>query len=502
MATGLEERIDLRGRTLRAHAARGVVINALFSVGFSALALLRGFVLARFVGVEDYGLWGILVSSLGLLGLLKQAVVQDRFVQQDDPDQRLAFQRALGVEVVWTGILGLLALAALPALAAAYGQPDLVLLGLVALAALPATVLQAPLWVLYRRMAFVRQRVLQAADPIVGFAVAVGLALAGAGVWSLVGGVVAGAWAAGALAVAFAPHPLRPRIERAALRAYAGFSWPLVLSAGATIIVTLGAVAVSTAVAGVAGAGAVTLAATVAQFSDRVDQVVTATLYPAICAVADRLDTLRESFVKTNRLGLMWAVPFGVGLALFADPLVAFAIGRQWEPAVPLLQAFGLTAAVGHVGYNWGAYHRARGETRPIVVVAAAGLIVFACVSVPLLVALGLPGLALGIGVQAVVGLVLRDHFLRRLLGPAAGLAPLAVRGAAAVAPAAGAVLLARVAAGPPATAGRALAELAAFALLTAAATVVLERRLLRETWSYLRGSSSTTRAGTPSATV
>ena len=41
-------------------------------------------------------------------------------------------------------------------------------------------------------------------------------------------------------------------------------------------------------------------------------------MYPAICAVQDRLELLRESFVKSNRLALMWAMPFGVGIALFA----------------------------------------------------------------------------------------------------------------------------------------------------------------------------------------
>jgi hypothetical protein len=42
----------------------------------------------------------------------------------------------------------------------------------------PAMVLQAPLWVFYRRMDFVQQRLIQAVDPVVGFVVAVALAFA------------------------------------------------------------------------------------------------------------------------------------------------------------------------------------------------------------------------------------------------------------------------------------------------------------------------------------
>ena len=57
---------------------------------------------------------------------------------------------------------------------------------------------------------------------------------------------------------------------------------------------------------GLAGVGAIALAVDLAQFADRVDEIVTGTLYPAICAVRDRTDLLFESFVKSNRLALMW----------------------------------------------------------------------------------------------------------------------------------------------------------------------------------------------------
>ena len=42
-----------------------------------------------------------------------------------------------------------------------------------------------------------------------------------------------------------------------------------------------------------------------------------------MCAVADRTELLFETFVKSNRLALMWAMPSGLGLALFAPDLVA-----------------------------------------------------------------------------------------------------------------------------------------------------------------------------------
>src|SRR5260370_40131238 len=72
-----------------------------------------------------------------------------------------------------------------------------------------------------------RQRRLQAVDPVVAFLVTVGLAVAGAGYWSLVVGTVAGCWAGAAAALRASPYPLAWRRDRSSLREYASFSWPL-----------------------------------------------------------------------------------------------------------------------------------------------------------------------------------------------------------------------------------------------------------------------------------
>src|SRR6202034_3038488 len=104
---------------------------------------------------------------------------------------------------------------------------------------------------------------------------------------------------------------------------------------------------------GVSAAGVITLAATISGFTDRVDAIVTGALYPAICAVRDRADVLHESLAKSNRLALIWAVPFGVGVSLFCSDLVRFVLGERWRSAVVLLQVYGVTAAINHVGFNW-----------------------------------------------------------------------------------------------------------------------------------------------------
>jgi PST family polysaccharide transporter len=214
---------------------------------------------------------------------------------------------------------------------------------------------------------------------------------------------------------------------------------------------------------------------------------VTSTLYPAICAVRERADLLQEAFVKSNRLALMWGVPFGVGLALFAPDLVEFVIGSNWQPAVILMQIFGGIAAINHIGFNWSAFYRARGETRPMAVSAVIAMVLFVAVALPLLVSDGLRGFGIGMAVAAAGSLAVRTWYLTRLFQGFAMLAH-SLRAIAPTIPAAAAVLIVRALDEGSRSGGLAAGELALYLVVTVVATMVLERPLLREVAGYIRG--------------
>jgi O-antigen/teichoic acid export membrane protein len=486
------ERLRLGGRTLREHAARGSVVNAVFLIALSSLGLVRGFILAALLTPSDYGVWGLLVVALGTVLFLKQAGIGDKFVQQDEPDQELAFQKAFTLELAFNGIFSVLLAAVVPLAALAYGRSDIIAPGFVLIALLPAAALQAPLWIHYRRMDFVRQRTLQAVEPVVSLVVAVALAVAGAGYWAFVIAILAGAWTTSALAVATSPYPLRLRYDRGTLLSYFTFSWPLLLAGGSALIMVQAAMIATSRHLGLAAAGAVSLAVTVSQFADRVDAIVSDTIYPAICAMRDRTELLYESFVKTNRLSLMWAVPFGVGVTLFADDLVRYVLGSRWDGVVPLLQALGVTAALGHLGFNWGGYFRARGVTRPLAVYGGVACVVFLVTGLPLLFAEGLDGLAAGLALVAAAGVLVRAYFLRGLF-PGFRMIGHAGRAIAPTIPAAAAVLLLRAAVGHE-SAALAAGQLVLYVAITVLATWRFEGPLLREVLGYLRAGVSMSR--------
>jgi O-antigen/teichoic acid export membrane protein len=282
------------------------------------------------------------------------------------------------------------------------------------------------------------------------------------------------------------PYRLRWRYDRGALRLYAAYSGPILIATVCSIVLANATMIATNAHLGLAGAGAVALAGTITAFTTRLDDLVGTTIYPAICAVQDRLDLLRESFVKANRLALMWAMPFGIAIALFAPDLVRFGIGQKWHPAVTLLQITGLVAAISHVGFNWDDYFRARSNTLPLAVAGVLSTVALLAVGLPLLFAHGLTGLAVGIGAGAGVNLLVRAWYVTRLFD-GLGFLRHALRAVLPTIPAVAVVLLIRALESGSRSKAAAFGELAAYIAVTVVATAVVERRLLGEVVGYLK---------------
>jgi lipopolysaccharide exporter len=474
------------GSGLRIRAARGTIVNAVFLTSVNSLALVRGFLVAGFLSTTQYGVWGVVLVVLATLQFLRQIGIGDKYIQQDEPDQALAFRKAMTFELGLAAVALVAGVVLVPLLAAIFGTPQIIVPALVSLLVIPAYALQAPLWIFYREMDFVRQRKLQAIDPVLGFAIAVVLLVAGAGYWALIVGIVVGAWAGALVSVRACPYEVGLAFDRETLRAYASFSWPLVLAGGAAVVVGQGLLIVGEAKLGLGGVGIIALASVISQYSDRADQAITQTIYPTICAVKDRADLLYEAFVKSNRLALMWGAPFGFGLALFAEDLVQFAIGERWRPGVGLMQAIGIAVAVHQIGFNWDAFYRALGRTKPVGVAAGIAIVAFVGIALPLLAADGLRGLALATLLVEGVNFAVRMLYLRRLFS-SFRLIRHTTRALLPSVPAVAAVVGVRLLAGEETTLLAALALLALYVLVTMAATALLERRLLREIVAYLR---------------
>ena len=493
MVSPRELRFD-EGRSLRATAARGTIINGAFLAGLSLLGMLKGFAVAALLSVDDYGVWGFLAAVLTSLLWLRQVGIVDKFIQQDESDQELAFQKAFTLEAIVTGVFVVVMLAAIPLLGRLYGQAEIVAPGLVLAAAVPAIVLQAPLWIFLRQMQFLKQRALQSINPLVSLVVTIALAVTGFGYWSLVIGLVVGNWAAAAAAVIASPYRLRLRFDAATARRYVSFSWPLFVAGVSIVAMGLVPVLVAAKTLGLTGVGAIALANLIPIWARRASDVVTQTMYPGVCAVKDRSDLLLEAFTKSNRFGILWGAPVGAGLALFAPQLVEFVLGSKWEFAVGLLQAMGVITAVNQFAFNWTAFFRATGRTRPIAAASVVQAATICGIAVPLMVIGGLGGFALGMGIVTAIYLLVRIHYLLQFF-PQLSMLGHALPAFAPTVAGAIAVLGARAAFGADAGIGQAIGELSLYALTVLTVTLLTSGPLVREAIGYVRNRQPQPRA-------
>jgi O-antigen/teichoic acid export membrane protein len=471
---------------LRRRVARGTVLNAVFLAGLQVLGFFKGFIVAGFLTAQEFGIWGLLVISLGTLLWLAQLGIDDKYVQQDHPDQEKAFQLAFTLQCMLAGVFMLILAIGVPLFALAYDKPEIIAPGLVLTLAMPTTALDTPLWIYYRKMEYLKQRQLSAYDPIASFFVTIALAVAGAGYWALVLGTLIGAWVGAIAAVRSSPYKLRFYYEKGTLREYSTFSWPILVQNASGVLVAQIPILFVQRHVGTAAVGAITLAGTISLYANRVDTIVTQALYPAIARVKDKPHLMFEAFTKSNRLALMWGVPCGVGVALFADDIVHYVLGDKWAFAIPVIQIMALAAGFNQFGFNWGAFYKAANRTRPIAIAGVAMMVSVMAIAVPLTYADGVRGYAWGMAAATGILIMMRAYWLARLF-PTFALFSHAARAIWPTVPATAAVLLMREASGAPRSATAFVVEAVVFVVVLAIGVFIAERSLVREVMGYLR---------------
>ena len=213
-------------------------------------------------------------------------------------------------------------------------------------------------------------------QPLVTFAVTVPLAAAtGLGVWSLVVGQLAGYLVACAVALALSPYALALRFDRAVARRYLTFCAWVFVALVAAMVVVQGQVLAFEAHGGLAAVGFITLAATLTRYVDRADQIVTATIYPAVCAMqgphARARGAVRE--VQPRDAALTRRRSASASL-LFAPDLVGLRARRRVGPGRRAAPGPGRRRARWRRSASTGSRSTApHGDTRPPAIEATVG---------------------------------------------------------------------------------------------------------------------------------
>ena len=432
--------------TLRTSAVSGVIWQAVSFIGGKLLVLAATAVLARVLVPEDFGLVALALVVIAVLDVVADGGIAQALVFL--PEERRRTDAALAGAVASSCLLTAAALLAAPGLAAFFGDPDVVpLLRVLSAALVLGAVASVPEALLRRRLQFRRSVAAGLVKAAVTGGVSVGLALAGAGAWSLVWGQLAGLVAVNIALWSLAGH--RPDLR------WWRLGWsdlrPLVRYGGAVA----GSVLLSKAIfdidyvvvgraLGTEALGFYTLAFRLPELAIiSVFFVLSAVAFPVYSRAAADPARLRRGYLTALRVQALYGAAAGAGLAVLAPYVVLVVFGPQWrESAVPLA-ALSLYAAVRSLGAGANDVYKAMGRPGTALGLAALRLVLL----LPVLVwatRYGIVGVAWAQVAAAAVFVVLMQGLAARVLGTSArhvlvALGPSLVAGAG-VAAGAGAV--------------------------------------------------------------
>ena len=313
--------------------------SALAAVAELLLALAILATLSRLLAPGDFGLVAIAMVFVALIGAVGRLGIGPAIVQRLELTRRhLATGFALSAGLGAAMSAGLWTMAPLTAPFFDDPQAPAVLAALCAVFTL-AGLAEVSEHLLHRRLRF---RQLMAAGVLAQTAgyglVAIAMALAGHGVWSLVAGLLARQAVFAAAVLAFAPPPLGARPGRREaldlLRFGAGFSATALLGA---VAVQGGRFVIGSAL-GAAALGHYVQATRVAGAPHRLGRVLQRVLFPAMAERQHRPDRLRAAWLHGIEAMSLLAASAAVFLALCAPEIVAVLFGAQWGAAVPVLQ--------------------------------------------------------------------------------------------------------------------------------------------------------------------
>jgi O-antigen/teichoic acid export membrane protein len=405
-----EERLGVR-------AASGVLWLAAQKWVVRASGIVTLAVLARRVSPQEFGVVAAAMTVIPLVYLLSDLGFSTYLLQARDTG-RTTLSTAFWTSVAAGLTLSLALLAAAPLLAAAFRIPQLApVLRALILAVIPMVLAGVPLALMRRALAFRAVAVQGVVAAMAAQVVAVGIALAGGGVWALVGQLIVTQWVIAVLAWRSAAWRPSFELSPALFREMAAFGLRV---SSVDVVATMRSLAEGWLVAVVLGPSALGLL-NIAQRLIQVAQELTASsLVPVSTVVFAKVrespERLRPSYLKA--LGVAYAVvsPVMVLLVVTAPVSIPLLFGSQWGGSVLPAQALAIAgivtlgAMIDHgLFYGLG---RPGSWLRYSVVVDGATVATTAVA-----VRWGLSGVAVGFVAVAVAATVARWVLVGRILG-------------------------------------------------------------------------------------
>jgi O-antigen/teichoic acid export membrane protein len=320
-------------------AGRGLRSSLIGTLLIKVGSFAMGLVLARLLAPADFGVYAIAIAATAVLMHINDVGLIAATVQWRGRLEEMAPTAATLAIGAATGIYGIFFLAA-PAFAAAAGNPAAApVVRLLALIIVIDGVTAVRSGALMRNFQQGRLVIANAAGLVVNAAIAISLAVGGAGAFSFAWGQVAGAFVTGVFVFVFGRVPLRLGFDRAVGRRLMHFGVPLAASLGVEAVVTNVQFAIIGRLTGATQVGYFLLAFNVASWAQTIlGQAIRYVSVAGFSRLSEQNDeALSEGVQRSMPLMVIVVAPIVALTSVLAAPLVALLYGERWAPAAPVL---------------------------------------------------------------------------------------------------------------------------------------------------------------------
>ena len=328
-----------------------------------------GVALARLLPPEDFGIVGIALIATGFASTLADLGLGPALIQA-----KAITERHIRVSLTLSVLMAFLMAAAL------YGSARLIadffddarvgpVLRLLSLTFLLSGFSVTAAALLVRRLAFKTTVKIELLSSIAGYGgVAIPLAAAGFGYWSLVWGTIAQTALSVPMTYVAGRHSLRPLISRAEIRDLLRFSSGMSLSSTMNFFARQGDYFVVGRLMSAASLGIYSRAFMLMELPHLfLGTALSRVLFPAASRVQSEPERFRRAYLTTFSLSVALSLPVSLAVAILAPEIILTLYGEAWAGAVPLVQILSMFGMFRMTYNTAGAFVRAKGHAYRIL---------------------------------------------------------------------------------------------------------------------------------------
>jgi O-antigen/teichoic acid export membrane protein len=319
----------------------------------------------RLLTPSTFGLMGMVTVFTGFAAIFGDFGFASALIQKSDTSEEHF------TSIFWLNLslglgLTLLFIVIAPLLSTFFGVPALLpLTAVIALNFLIVSPAWVPLALLQKRLAFKQLALIDLTALLLSGITAIGMAVGGFHVWSLVGQAIIFSLTRSFLLWQFAHWHPRGRIQGALVRELMAFSAQTTVFSVCNYCIRNADNFLVAKLLGKEALGLYSRAYSLMLMPlTVVSNKISAILFPAFSSIQTERQRIAAIYLRTVRLIAMLTFPMMTGLFLCADVFVLSVFGSPWKGIIPLLQIFAIVGTIESIGTLNGSLYLSQGQTK------------------------------------------------------------------------------------------------------------------------------------------